>query len=442
MYSMEHKKRFLSLALALVLCLALVPMTAFAADSDFNSIIITSGSSQTEVVSMGSIKTSSGAGWSFSGSTLTLDNFTGNSIKVEVSSTTNENSARGIPFTIQLNGTNTLNQSANAYAIAVNYANLIISGPGTLNINSEYDGVTVFGKSIARDQYKGGYITVQNGAVVNVKTKAAGVTGTSELYVDATSTLTVETTNAARATSPVSAVGYIPTVRVDGTLKAKTTEGGKKAIDASNYIAGGGVAFRYGDSEDALLTIGDSSKQEIMGGTIAMDSAYQKPYMEFVGGGGAVKPPNPPTPPTPTLTATPTASTVLVNGTNVAFDAYNIGGNNYFKLRDLAFTLNGTAKQFAVTYDNATGQIGLSSGEAYTAVGGEMTGKGAGNKTPTPTASTIFVDGVETEFTAYNIEGNNYFKLRDIGEVFDFEIDWDGARNTIVIDTSKGYTPD
>ena len=229
----------------------------------------------------------------FSGSTLTLDNFTGNSIKVDVSSTTNENSARGIPFTIQLNGTNTLNQSANAYAIDVNYANLIISGPGTLNINSEYDGISAFGKSVARDQYKGGYITVQNGAVVNVKTKAAGVIGTSELYVDATSTLTVETTNEAGATSPASAVGYIPTVRVDGTLKAKTTEGGKKAIDASNYIAGGGVTFRYGDSEDALLTIGDSSRGEIMGGTIAMDPAYQKPYMEFVVGGTTPPPANP-----------------------------------------------------------------------------------------------------------------------------------------------------
>jgi len=32
-------------------------------------------------------------------------------------------------------------------------------------------------------------------------------------------------------------------------------------------------------------------------------------------------------------TATPTTSTVLVNGSPVAFDAYLINGNNYFKLR-------------------------------------------------------------------------------------------------------------
>ena len=40
------------------------------------------------------------------------------------------------------------------------------------------------------------------------------------------------------------------------------------------------------------------------------------------------------------------------------------------------------------------------------------------------------------------ISGNNYFKLRDIGQMFDFGVDWDSARNTIVIDTGKGYTPE
>jgi hypothetical protein len=71
-----------------------------------------------------------------------------------------------------------------------------------------------------------------------------------------------------------------------------------------------------------------------------------------------------------------------------------------------------------------------------------MTGKGAGDKTPIPTASKIYLDGKEVSFTAYTIEGNNYFKLRDVGQTFDFGVDWDGATSTIVIDTSKGYTPE
>ena len=59
--------------------------------------------------------------------------------------------------------------------------------------------------------------------------------------------------------------------------------------------------------------------------------------------------------------------------------------------------------------------------------------------TATPTSAKVIVNGKEVAFTAYNIGGNNYFKLRDIGEVFDFGIGWDGAAKTITIDTQKSY---
>jgi hypothetical protein len=148
------------------------------------------------------------------------------------------------------------------------------------------------------------------------------------------------------------------------------------------------------------------------------------------------------TPAAPSLTAKPTSSVVIVDGKSIAFDSYNINDNNYFKLRDLAFTLSDSAKQFSVDYDDATKAITLTGGQPYAPVGGEMSGKGAGAKTPTPTVSKIYLDGKEVNFTAYGIEGNNYFKLRDIGQAFNFGVDWDGSTNTITIDTSKGYTPE
>ena len=140
------------------------------------------------------------------------------------------------------------------------------------------------------------------------------------------------------------------------------------------------------------------------------------------------------------LTATPTASTVLVDGRDVAFDAYNIGGNNYFKLRDIAYTINGTPKQFYVGWDADNNAITLTAGRRYTSVGGEMARGSTGAVTPTPTRSTIYLNGREVQLTAYNIGGNNYFKLRDIGMAFNFAVDWDGARSTIVIDTGRRYT--
>ncbi len=146
--------------------------------------------------------------------------------------------------------------------------------------------------------------------------------------------------------------------------------------------------------------------------------------------------------PPQTATAKPTASSVVVNGKAVSFDAYNINDNNYFKLRDLAFVLNGTGKQFQVTWDQANNAIALESGKAYTAVGGEMTGKGAGDKQASLTTSKVLLNGAEISLTAYNIADNNYFKLRDVGQAFNFDVTWDGAQNTIVIDTTKSYTPD
>ena len=142
------------------------------------------------------------------------------------------------------------------------------------------------------------------------------------------------------------------------------------------------------------------------------------------------------------VTAKPTASTVVVNGQNIAFDAYNIDGNNYFKLRDLAFVINGTSKQFEVAWDGASNAISLTSGTSYTPDGSELSGKGGGNKEASLTKSRIIQNGRDANFTAYNIAGNNYFKLRDIGQAFNFGVDWDGSRNTIVIDTNKNYTPE
>lgn len=139
--------------------------------------------------------------------------------------------------------------------------------------------------------------------------------------------------------------------------------------------------------------------------------------------------------------ATPTASTVLVNGEKKAFDAYNIEGSNYFKLRDLAYVLNGTDKQFEVGWDAAANAISLTSGKAYTAAGGEM----AAQESPAQaeavrSSSKILLDGAEVALTAYTINGNNYFKLRDLGQAFDFGVGWDGEAQTISIDTSTGYT--
>jgi hypothetical protein len=136
----------------------------------------------------------------------------------------------------------------------------------------------------------------------------------------------------------------------------------------------------------------------------------------------------------------PTSSTILVDGEDIVFDAYNIGGNNYFKLRDLAYALNGTSKQFSVDFNSSSGRIDLKSNKPYVPIGGELE-PGSGNaKTAIMDRVYINVDYKWRYLTAYKIDGYNYFKLRDLASMLDFGVTWDNELKTIAIDTSTGYS--
>jgi hypothetical protein len=138
-------------------------------------------------------------------------------------------------------------------------------------------------------------------------------------------------------------------------------------------------------------------------------------------------------------TADPTSAKVIVDGVKVDFSAYNINNENYFKLRDLAFSLNFSSKQFSIDYDGTKDAIILTSGKSYTPVGGEMDNKKSGTKKLSAVSSMLILDGKRMDMTAYRIDGSNYYKLRDIAKIFDFGVDWDGTANTITISTSDAY---
>ncbi|MDF2926240.1 MAG: hypothetical protein K0R57_5154 [Paenibacillaceae bacterium] len=138
--------------------------------------------------------------------------------------------------------------------------------------------------------------------------------------------------------------------------------------------------------------------------------------------------------------AVPTASKVLVNGKEVSFEAYTINGNNFFKLRDLAQAVSGSEKQFQVGWDAENNAISLESDKAYTSVGGELAvSADLASQTAVPTGSVILLDEAKLELTAYNINGNNYFKLRDIAKTFNIGVTWDDKTNTVGIDTAIDY---
>lgn len=52
----------------------------------------------------------------------------------------------------------------------------------------------------------------------------------------------------------------------------------------------------------------------------------------------------------------------------------------------------------------------------------------------------IVVDGKEVQMEAYRIKGNNYVKLRDIGEQVGFNVYWDSDNGCVQVESGRPYT--
>lgn len=59
--------------------------------------------------------------------------------------------------------------------------------------------------------------------------------------------------------------------------------------------------------------------------------------------------------------------------------------------------------------------------------------------TALPSSQPIYVDGQRISMTAYNIGGNNYVKLRDIGKAVNFGVIYDAAANSVYITSTQPY---
>lgn len=135
-------------------------------------------------------------------------------------------------------------------------------------------------------------------------------------------------------------------------------------------------------------------------------------------------------------TAVKTQSNLKINNNIVDMDSYNIDGYNYFKLRDVAYSLNNTGNSFSINFDSNTNSVYIRNNEKYTSTGGEMANDSDNSPAFAVKSETkIYVDDQFKEVEGYNIKGNNYFKLRSLGELTGFNVVWNEDKNTIEIET-------
>ena len=135
----------------------------------------------------------------------------------------------------------------------------------------------------------------------------------------------------------------------------------------------------------------------------------------------------------------PTEQKVSVNGGETQkLIAYNRGGFNYIKIRDLAKLLNGTSSQFDVEYDETVGKINIVTGKPYTANEND-TDEIAEVKTAGQKAAGTYSlcrNGENVRFGGMIfVNGYNCFLLRGLAEnkVLGINVDYEEETNTVLI---------
>ncbi len=126
-------------------------------------------------------------------------------------------------------------------------------------------------------------------------------------------------------------------------------------------------------------------------------------------------------------------SAVSVDGENINFEAYNIDGYNYFKLRDVAAALKDGDSAFNVLWDESKFAINIVTDSMYSPIGNELQIGSKTNKIATQSTAKLFVNGENKYIEAYNIDGNTYYKLRDLADIIGFNVIWNENTETIFI---------
>lgn len=133
----------------------------------------------------------------------------------------------------------------------------------------------------------------------------------------------------------------------------------------------------------------------------------------------------------PSNPAQPSLTKIIAGSETISVTAYNIGGYNFYKIKDLQYVCANTNFAFSADWNEKTRSIELTAGvpEAGSTIStDELTTKNA-----TPSSATIYKDGEKLNLTTYNIDGYTYFKLRNIGDLFGFEPVWNESDNSITL---------
>lgn len=134
--------------------------------------------------------------------------------------------------------------------------------------------------------------------------------------------------------------------------------------------------------------------------------------------------------------ASRSTSAVYIDDQRVYIAGYNIGGSNYYRLRDLAAALAGTASRFGVSWNQRSKRVELTRGTDY--AGEAETARPSASADAVPSPAELVIDGRRTDAAGYNIGGSSYYRLRDLGDALSFAVAWVQASDSVCVYTGVG----
>ena len=324
--------------------------------------------------------------------------------------------------------------------------NVTISG-GSVDIDAG-DGigiyscgnVTIGGKLKIISNHSGIYLennfVVNSGADINIKSEGAGIFNANRVAING-------------GKGVIESIGD-----PDEDWAVAVDNSGSIVVGSGVQVKGpGGVAAKVAlcnDSFDDWLTFANAGGDPLQ-------------YIQFGSSGGAsggaknhpvwtlndkedVTAPQGPAPMKPNhvagaeVDAVKTSNPLILDGEQVDFPAVKIDGWNWLKLRDLAMLLNGTSKQFSIGYDASTNTIIITTGGEYEPLGDELMDMLTGDFTALASGQKIMFNGKLIEVAAYNIDGYNYFRLRDLMILLNVLVIYDPATGEVTLDLGKPYS--
>lgn len=130
---------------------------------------------------------------------------------------------------------------------------------------------------------------------------------------------------------------------------------------------------------------------------------------------------------------------IELDGTEVNLGSYLIQGNNYMKLRDIAALLSGRESNFNVGFDKKNDLVILELSKPYKMLSGDLQMVKECKSKVLLRDYTILVNGTRKQIKAALILGNNYVRLRDLGSIVGFGVDFNHDSKTVLLNSSLGY---